>query len=128
MYTQLHQYQQTHIITCTSRINCELALACCHMLLAKAWFTICCWRHEHHDRHGRKYFFTNQILFLSLNFLTVLLVGCWITLAMQCWNRNRVYSSVTQMLTTLRWHQRHPVNPALCHTWHVTSTPNVCLK
>ena len=27
------------------------------------------------------------------------IVGCWLTLAMQCWNRNQVSSSVTLMIT-----------------------------
>ena len=57
----------------------------------KAWFTIWRWSHEH---HGKKYFFTSQILFLVSNFLTVWLVGCWLTLAMQCWNRIQVYFNV----------------------------------
>ena len=35
------------------------------------------------------------------------------TLAMQNWNRNRVYSSITPMLATLHWHQHHIVNQAL---------------
>ena len=58
----------------------------------KAWFTIWCWSR---DRHGKKYFFTSQILFLVSNFSTIWLVECWLMLAMQRWNRNRVYSSVT---------------------------------
>ena len=59
------------------------------------------------------YFFTSQILFLTLNFLTFWLVEHWLTLATQCWNRNQVYSSVTLMLTTLHWHQHHILYPAL---------------
>ena len=34
------------------------------------------------------------ILFLKLKILTVWLVGCWLTQAMQCWKRNWVYSSI----------------------------------
>ena len=33
-----------------------------------------------------------------LNFLTIWLVGCWLTLATQRWNRNQVYSNITQRL------------------------------
>ena len=34
-------------------------------------------------------------------------------LAMQCWNRNQVYSSITPTLVMLRWHECHIVNQAL---------------
>ena len=61
----------------------------------------------------KSFFFTSQIASLTLNFLTIWL-GRWLTLATLCWNRNRVYSSVTLMLVTLRWHERHIVNQALC--------------
>ena len=37
--------------------------------------------------HG-KFFFTKQTLFLKSKFLTIWLVGCWLTLATQRWNRN----------------------------------------
>ena len=60
-----------------------------------------------------KVFFTTQIISLTLNFSTIWLVGCWLTLVTQCWNRNRVYSSITLMLATLRWSQHHIVNQAL---------------
>ena len=47
----------------------------------KGWFTIWHWCHE---CHREKYFFTSQILFLMLNFLTIWLVGhWWLMLAMK---------------------------------------------
>ena len=68
------------------------------------------WRQEH---YGKKYFFTSQIISMMLNFSTFWLVGRWLTLVTQHWNKNWVYSSVTLMHMTLRWHQRHFVNPSL---------------
>ena len=65
----------------------------------------------------RLFFFTSQILFLTLNFLTIWLVGCWLTLATHHWNINRVYFSITLMLVMLHWCQRHIVNPALVIQW-----------
>ena len=53
------------------------------------------------------YFFTSQIVFLTLNFLKIWLVRHWVTLATQCWNRNQVYSSITLTLVMLRWCQQH---------------------
>ena len=38
--------------------------------------------------------------------------GRWLTFATLCWNRNRVYSSVTPTLATLRWRERRIVNQA----------------
>ena len=43
---------------------------------------------------GKNIFFTSQIGSLMLNFSTIWLVGCWLTLATIRWNRNQVYSSV----------------------------------
>ena len=44
------------------------------------------------------------------NFSTVWLVGCWLMLVMQCWNRNRVYSNIILTLAMLHWPQHHNVN------------------
>ena len=64
-----------------------------------------------------KSFFTSQIASLTLNFSTIRLVGRWLMLATLRWNRNQVYSSVTQ---TLRWRERHIVNQALdCIQWTI---------
>ena len=41
-------------------------------------------------------------------------------LAMQCWNRNQVYSSIASTLATLRWCKRHIVNQKETHYYHVT--------
>ena len=55
-------------------------------------------------------FFTSQILFLMSNFSTVRLVGRWLTLTMQRWNRNRVYFSVIPTFTMLCLCQHHIAN------------------
>ena len=62
-----------------------------------------------------KSFFTSQILFLMSNFSTVWLVECWLTLATQHWNRNRVYSSVIPTLVMLHCCQRHILNQLYIH-------------
>ena len=41
------------------------------------------------------YFFTSQIIFLTLNFSTIWLVGCWLMLATQRWKRNCEYTTCT---------------------------------
>ena len=66
-----------------------------------------------------KIFFTSNILVLMLNFSTTWLVGHWLMLATQHWNKYRVYSSITPTLVTLWWHQRHIVNLVLSYvsTW-----------
>ena len=58
-----------------------------------------------------KVLFTSQIIFLTLNILTIWLVGHWLALVMQCLNRNQVYSSITPMLVMLHWHQHHNCEP-----------------
>ena len=75
-----------------------------YMHVCIAWFTIWRWCCE---CHRKKYFFTSQTASLKLNFSTIWLVGHWLMTAMQCWNRNPVYFSVTLMLC---WHERHTVN------------------
>ena len=60
-----------------------------------------------------KVFFISQIASLTLHFSTIWLVGCWLTLSTLRWNRNRVYSSITPTLATLRWRECHIVNQAL---------------
>ena len=64
------------------------------------------------------YLLTSQILFQMLSFMTIWLVGCWLSLVMQCWNRNRVYSSVIPALAKLRWCQHH-YEPLLIHYYNV---------
>ena len=54
------------------------------------------WCCECHMRRWKKHFFpTSQIL---INFSTIWMVGYWLTLVMQYWNRNWVYSNVTPVL------------------------------
>ena len=58
---------------------------------------------------------TSPILFLMLNVETIWLVGCWLMLVHATLEYNYmciVYSSITTILTMLRWCQRHAVNPA----------------
>ena len=74
---------------------------------SKAWFTMLV-----PQASQEKYVFNSQILFLTLNISTIWLVGRWLMLVMQRWNRNQVYSSVTLVLVMLRWCQHHIVNPA----------------
>ena len=62
---------------------------------------------------SRKSLFTSQIASLMLNFSTVWLVGCWLTLATLRWNRNQVYSSITLTPAMLHWRELHIVNQAL---------------
>ena len=45
--------------------------------------------------------------FMMLIFLTIWLVGCWLTIATQCWNSNQVYSSITLTFAMLHWHEHH---------------------
>ena len=70
---------------------------------------------------GKRIFFTGETVSLTLNFLTIWLIECWLMLVTQQQNRNRVYSRVTLMLMMLRWHQCHIVNHALvwimCMAW-----------
>ena len=58
------------------------------------------------------FFFTSQILFLMLNFSTIWLVGRWLTLATQRWNRNQVCSIISPKLVMLHWRECHIVNQA----------------
>ena len=51
-------------------------------------------------------FFTSQILTPDVKFNDNL-IG-WM-LATQCWNKARVYSTVTLVLTTLCWRQHHNI-------------------
>ena len=62
---------------------------------------------------GESIFFNSQIIPLTLNVSTIWLVGCWLMLATQRWNRNWVYSRITLALVTLRWCQCHVVNQTL---------------
>ena len=59
--------------------------------------------------------------FLMLIFLTIWLVGCWLTIVMQCWNSNQVYSSITPTFAMLRWHGHHIVNQVYHHKWNKSS-------
>ena len=53
-----------------------------------------------------------KILFLMSNFSTIWLVGRWLMLVTQHWNRNWVYSSLILVLATLPWRQHHNCEPA----------------
>ena len=57
------------------------------------------------EHHEEKYsIFTSQILFLISNFSMIWLVGCMLAnvkIAMQHWNRNQVYSSITPNAHTM---------------------------
>ena len=86
VWTYLYGLHNTH--------DSELLLhACaCHTKVhTKAWFTIWRWCHEQceHRAYGKKYFFNSKIVSLALNFSTIWLVGCWLTLTMLRWNRNQ---------------------------------------
>ena len=70
--------------------------------------TLACMHYEHHERHGSKYFFTSQIIFLMLIFRQ----SDWLVLANagDAMLRDQIYSSVTPTLVMLRWRQHHIVN------------------
>ena len=75
----------------------------------EARFTIWCWRRECHGK-GFVFHLSYCTCIPEIKFFDNL-IG-W-TLATQHWNRNRVSSTITPTLMTLRWHEHHIVN----QTW-----------
>ena len=76
---------------------------------------------------GKSFFFTSEIVSLTLNFSTIWLIECWlIMLLTQHRNRNWINSRVTLMLMMLHWHQHHIVNHALVWIMCIPLTAWIC--
>ena len=91
-------------IMVNSMCNTLFDLSLVHNIMLEPWVSQESWA-------SWESIFSSQILFLMSNFSTIWLVGRRLTLATQCWKRNRVYFCITPMLAMLHWWQRHYCEP-----------------